>query len=192
MDKQKVDALVERVEALETREALRQLMYQYGISMDVLYMQTYRSGPQIARAESLAAFKKCFADEAAVDVVLFGNSAQPLYDGDSLEGWVDFLIGFSAQSKMSSARHLVSNIDIKMTSDSTADLTASSLTAHFQASSSTVPEPSNPFFSGNYTAKAKKVAGLWKVVKFTVNVDDAQNIVGVYNLGCHPGVAAAA
>ncbi|MEX0370895.1 MAG: nuclear transport factor 2 family protein [Tateyamaria sp.] len=179
------DSVEARLTAIEDARAVAQLATCYGRANDILFTQRHRAGADTARAEGIAKLSECFTDDAAFDVVFF-NSPDSFAEPNGPAEWAELIIGFGTQNNVTSTRHLMGNIDVTISGD-TAELSAFSVTPHFQASQLDAPMPSNMLLTGVYSGTAERTADGWRLSNWTVGVDDFQAVVGMYPFGFHPG-----
>ncbi|MGL5929464.1 MAG: nuclear transport factor 2 family protein, partial [Dermatophilaceae bacterium] len=108
---------------------LEQAMASYGPAQDVAY-RNY-ADPVKAKRECVAGFGKAFAADADISIRLLGGA--PIQRTRSLGAWCDFLETFSTENGISSTRHLIGNVEVRLTGRDRAVVTAAGTTPHFLA-----------------------------------------------------------
>jgi hypothetical protein len=172
-------ALAAKVQKLEDQLAVLETQYCYGRAQDVIY-RNYASEAK-SKGDGLAAFQKCFTDNANISISLLGGDI--LQDTKALPDWVNFVYNFGQSNKYLSTRHLISNIEIKFEDADTATVYSSGVNPHFIKGSDKGNEPAVDWIIGNYLSTVKRTDKGWKIAKMRINGDEFARTPGFYPFG---------
>jgi hypothetical protein len=172
-------ALAAKIQKLEDQLAVLETQYCYGRAQDVIY-RNYASEAK-SKGDGLAAFQKCFTDNANISISLLGGDI--LQDTNALPDWVNFVYNFGQSNKYLSTRHLISNVEIKFEDADTATVYSSGVNPHFIKGSDKGNEPAIDWIIGNYLSTVKRTDKGWKIAKMRINGDEFARTPGFYPFG---------
>ena len=92
----------------------------YGRAQDVVYRNYANKGR--AEREGLAAFGQCFTPGADVTITVHGTKL--LDHAGNIRAWTQFVYQFGHTNGITSTRHLLGNIEVKLTGPNSASSTA--------------------------------------------------------------------
>jgi hypothetical protein len=170
-----------RLQVSADRDALRQLAFHYARGNDEL--SVHFADRANGRARAAAEYAQAFAPDVKITVYPLRN-ATPLREVTGIPDWIAFADGFFENANYSSSLHLMSNFDIDFTDADTARVSAYAGVPHFIRSDARTAEAQAvtlEYMLCRYDYVARRQAdGGWKIVEFTIYLDEIQRSQGFY------------
>lgn len=155
----------------------------YGRAQDVVY-RNYANKSRAER-EGLAAFGQCFTPGAHVTITVHGTKV--LDRADSIRAWTQFVYQFGHTNGITSTRHLLGNIEVKLTGPDSAVVYSSGITPHFVGQGAGARHPAIDWIIGNYRGVVHRINGRWLITSFRINADEFAQTGATYPLGVSNG-----
>jgi hypothetical protein len=155
----------------------------YGRAQDVVY-RNYANESK-AKSEGIAAFRQCFTSGAHVTITVHGNEV--LDNARNIRAWVKFVYQFGHTNGITSTRHLLGNIEVKLTGENSAIVFSSGITPHFVGQGAGAGHPAIDWIIGNYRGVVHRINGRWLITSFRINADEFAQASATYPLGVSDG-----
>lgn len=174
-------ATLERLQRAADRDAIRQLAFHYARGNDEL--SVHFNNRAVGRSRAQAEYAKAFAPDVKITVYPL-RSATPLRQVTGIADWIAFADGFFENAKYSSSLHLMSNFDIQFADANTARASAYAGVPHFIQSTARAAESQAvtlEYMLCRYDYVVKRQPdGSWKIIEFTIYLDEIQRSQGFY------------
>lgn len=119
------DEYADRLQALEDRDAIREVAACYGRGHDAIFQDL--GG---AKTEAFDILSTCFTPDVHTDVYFFG-APEPVAQLDGLDQLVGFIEQFAIDTGYTGARNVVGDVQIELGDDDTAVMVSATATPHF-------------------------------------------------------------
>jgi len=155
----------------------------YGRAQDVVY-RNYANKSRAER-EGVAAFGQCFTPGADVTITVHGTKV--LDHASSIRAWTQFVYQFGHANGITSTRHLLGNIEVKLTGPDSAIVYSSGITPHFVGQGAGARHPAIDWIIGNYRGVVHRINGRWLITSYRINADEFAQAAVTYPLGVSNG-----
>jgi hypothetical protein len=129
-----------------TLAAIQNTQACYGRAQDVVYRKY--ANKSRAEREGIAAFGQCFTPGADVTITVHGTKV--LDQAKNIRAWTQFVYQFGHSNGITSTRHLLGNIEVKLTGASSGIVYSSGITPHFVGQGVGAKHPAIDWIIGNY------------------------------------------
>ncbi|MEM9459860.1 MAG: nuclear transport factor 2 family protein [Myxococcota bacterium] len=169
----------DRLQALEDRDAIREVAACYGRGHDVIF--TDLGGP---KTEAFDILSTCFTPDVHTDVYFFDDPL-PVASLDGLVELVGFIEQFAIDTGYTSARNVVGDVQIELHEDDTAFMVSATATPHFiQPVDPAAVEPTVDLVTARYEDHlVRDDDGTWRTQTKVLRLDDFWRGQGSYPLG---------
>jgi SnoaL-like domain len=155
----------------------------YGRAQDVVY-RNYANRHR-AVSEGVAAFEQCFTPGADVTITLHGTKV--LDHAKNIGAWTQFVYQFGHTNGITSTRHLLGNIEVKLTGPDRGFVYSAAITPHFVGQGVGAKHPAILWIIANYRGVVHRINGRWLITSFRINADEAARANVTYPLGVSNG-----
>lgn len=155
----------------------------YGRAQDVVY-RNY-ANKRRAEREGLAAFGQCFTPGADVTITVHGTKV--LDHASNIRAWTQFVYQFGHSNGITSTRHLLSNIEVKLTGPDKGIVYSAAITPHFVGQGVGAKHPAVLWITANYRGVVHRINGRWLITSFRINADEFAQASATYPLGVSNG-----
>lgn len=155
----------------------------YGRAQDVVY-RNY-ANKRRAEREGLAAFGQCFTPGADVTITVHGTKV--LDHASNIRAWTQFVYRFGHSNGITSTRHLLSNIEVKLTGPDKGIVYSAAITPHFVGQGVGAKHPAVLWITANYRGVVHRINGRWLITSFRINADEFAQASATYPLGVSNG-----
>jgi hypothetical protein len=155
----------------------------YGRAQDVVY-RNYANKSRAER-EGVAAFGQCFTPGADVTITVHGTKV--LDHASNIRAWTQFVYQFGHSNGITSTRHLLGNIEVKLTGPDRGIVYSAAITPHFVGQGVGAKHPAILWITGNYRGVVHRINGRWLITSFRINADEFARASATYPLGVSNG-----
>jgi hypothetical protein len=155
----------------------------YGRAQDVVYRNYANKGRAVR--EGIAAFGQCFTPGADVTITVHGTKV--LDHAKNIGAWTRFVYQFGHANGITSTRHLLGNIEVKLTGPDRGIVYAAAITPHFVGQGVGARHPAILWITGNYRGVVHRINGRWLITSYRINADEFAQANVTYPLGVSNG-----
>ena len=110
----------------------------------------------------------------------------------NIRAWTQFVYQFGHANGITSTRHLLGNIEVKLTGPDSAVVYASGITPHFVGQGVGARHPAIDWIIGNYRGVVHRINGRWLITSYRINADEFAQAKVAYPLGSATAAATSA